>query len=143
MRMNIRQIARTSLLAALLAPVAPHLASADAIDGEWCKGTSHFTIDGPNILTPGGNRIQGNYTRQRRQRDQHAAAQRGECPADPARAILAAGVLAALPPDELRGEGQIRQYSIPTEFVRSRQQWGWQLSLEAVSDSRIALRRFV
>lgn len=63
MRMTIRQIARTSLLAALLSPVAPHLASADAIDGEWCKGTSHFTIDGPNILTPGGNRIQGNYTR--------------------------------------------------------------------------------
>jgi len=55
MRMNIRQIARTSLLAALLSPVAPHLASADVIDGEWCKGTSHFTIDGPNILTPGGN----------------------------------------------------------------------------------------
>ena len=63
MRMNIRQIARTSLLAAILSPVAPHLASADVIDGEWCMGTSHFTIDGPSILTPGGNRIQGNYTR--------------------------------------------------------------------------------
>ena len=38
-------------------------ARADAIDGEWCLGGSHFAIDGPNILTPGGNRIQGNYSR--------------------------------------------------------------------------------
>jgi hypothetical protein len=38
-------------------------ARADAIDGEWCLGTAHFAIAGPNILTPGGNRIQGNYSR--------------------------------------------------------------------------------
>src|SRR5262245_16090896 len=38
-------------------------ARADAIDGEWCLGPAHFAIDGPNILTPGGNRIQGNYSR--------------------------------------------------------------------------------
>ncbi len=38
-------------------------AHADAIDGEWCLGSSHFAIDGPSILTPGGNRIQGNYSR--------------------------------------------------------------------------------
>jgi len=42
---------------------SPMPALADAIDGEWCLGTSHFAIDGPNILTPGGNRIQGNYSR--------------------------------------------------------------------------------
>jgi hypothetical protein len=36
---------------------------ADAIDGQWCLGASHFSIDGPNILTPGGNRLQGNYSR--------------------------------------------------------------------------------
>jgi hypothetical protein len=41
----------------------PHGAQADAIDGEWCLGSAHFAIDGPNILTPGGNRITGNYSR--------------------------------------------------------------------------------
>ena len=41
----------------------PTPARADAIDGEWCLGSSHFAIDGPSILTPGGNRIQGNYSR--------------------------------------------------------------------------------
>ena len=25
---------------------------ADAIDGQWCMGASHFEINGPNILTP-------------------------------------------------------------------------------------------
>ena len=43
--------------------LSPMPALADAIDGEWCLGTSHFAIDGPNILTPGGSRIQGNYSR--------------------------------------------------------------------------------
>ena len=36
---------------------------ADAIDGQWCLGSSHFEIEGPNIRTPGGNRILGNYDR--------------------------------------------------------------------------------
>ena len=44
-----------------LMPTAPALA--DAIDGEWCLGAAHFAIDGPRILTPGGNRIEGNYSR--------------------------------------------------------------------------------
>ena len=43
--------------------VAFSSARADAIDGQWCLGSSHFAIEGPNILTPGGNRIQGNYSR--------------------------------------------------------------------------------
>jgi len=38
-------------------------AFADAIDGQWCLGTSHFEISGPNIRTPGGNDITGNYDR--------------------------------------------------------------------------------
>ena len=38
-------------------------ARADAIDGQWCFGTSHFEINGPNIRTPGGNQITGNYDR--------------------------------------------------------------------------------
>jgi hypothetical protein len=43
--------------------VATHSAHADAIDGQWCQGPSHFVIEGPNILTPGGARIQGSYSR--------------------------------------------------------------------------------
>jgi hypothetical protein len=38
-------------------------ARADAIDGQWCLGSSHFEIKGPNIRTPGGNQIAGNYDR--------------------------------------------------------------------------------
>ncbi len=38
-------------------------ARADAIDGDWCHGTSHFTIDGATIVTPGRNKVQGRYTR--------------------------------------------------------------------------------
>lgn len=39
-------------------------AFADAIDGDWCspQGKS-LTINGPQIDTPGGNRIQGLYDR--------------------------------------------------------------------------------
>jgi hypothetical protein len=36
---------------------------ADAIDGQWCRGTRHFEIDGAKIRTPGGNSIVGNYHR--------------------------------------------------------------------------------
>lgn len=45
-------------LAAMASP-----SHADAIDGQWCLASSHFAIEGPTILTPGGNRITGNYTR--------------------------------------------------------------------------------
>jgi hypothetical protein len=38
-------------------------ARADAIDGQWCFGSSHFEINGPKIRTPGGNDIVGNYDR--------------------------------------------------------------------------------
>ena len=38
-------------------------ARADAIDGQGCFGASHFEINGPNIRTPGGNQITGNYDR--------------------------------------------------------------------------------
>jgi len=46
---------------ALLASVCP--ARADAIDGQWCLGSSHFEIDGSKIRTPGGTDISGNYDR--------------------------------------------------------------------------------
>ena len=40
-------------------------ARADAIDGEWGQDGSarHFTIKGPDIVTPGGVSLKGNYTR--------------------------------------------------------------------------------
>lgn len=37
---------------------------ADAIDGEWCDSNGqHFTIKGPEILTPEGTRTTGDYSR--------------------------------------------------------------------------------
>jgi hypothetical protein len=38
-------------------------ARADAIDGQWGLGASHFEINGPNIRTPGGTAITGDYDR--------------------------------------------------------------------------------
>jgi hypothetical protein len=46
-------------LAILAAP-----AFADAIDGNWCHTDGRrFSIRGPEIITPGGTRIEGNYSR--------------------------------------------------------------------------------
>ena len=37
---------------------------ADAIDGEWCYPDGrHMSIQGPNIVTPGGTAMTGNYAR--------------------------------------------------------------------------------
>jgi hypothetical protein len=58
-----RHFARTILIASLALAAGIHHAHADAIDGEWCSGVSHFAIEGPSILTPSGNRIQGSYSR--------------------------------------------------------------------------------
>ena len=63
MRQRTRNIAATVSIAALALHIGARPALADAIDGQWCLGPSHFAIEGPNILTPGGNRIQGNYSR--------------------------------------------------------------------------------
>lgn len=45
--------------------LAASAARADAIDGDWCavESAQRMSIQGPSITTPGGNRIQGNYTR--------------------------------------------------------------------------------
>jgi hypothetical protein len=50
---------------AVLTVLAPSVALADAIDGDWCSPDSklRLTIAGPDIVTPGGHRIQGDYTR--------------------------------------------------------------------------------
>jgi len=36
---------------------------ADAIDGDWCLGAKTMSIRGPDIVTPGGQRMKGDYTR--------------------------------------------------------------------------------
>jgi hypothetical protein len=54
---------RAAILGGLALAVSACPAFADAIDGQWCLGTSHFEISGPNIRTPGGNDITGNYGR--------------------------------------------------------------------------------
>jgi hypothetical protein len=39
-------------------------AHADAIDGDWCRADGkRMSIAGPAIVTPGGQRIQGDYDR--------------------------------------------------------------------------------
>jgi hypothetical protein len=40
-------------------------ALADAIDGDWCHAATgrHFSIRGPEIVTPGGKKMQGDYNR--------------------------------------------------------------------------------
>ncbi len=39
-------------------------ARADAIDGDWCRSDGkRMAIHGPDITTPGGKQIRGDYTR--------------------------------------------------------------------------------
>jgi hypothetical protein len=59
----MRRVPGLLLLGAIALCLGGAPARADAIDGQWCLGSSHFEIDGPNIRTPGGNRIIGNYDR--------------------------------------------------------------------------------
>jgi hypothetical protein len=63
MRQRAREVAGAAVIAALVLQMGARPAHADAIDGQWCLGPSHFAIEGPSILTPGGNRIQGDYSR--------------------------------------------------------------------------------
>jgi len=51
-----------AVCAALFSFVSPALA--DAIDGNWCRDDGkRMTIDGPAIVTPGGHKITGDYSR--------------------------------------------------------------------------------
>lgn len=51
-------------LSVALWAAASEPARADAIDGDWCNADrQHMTIKGPSITTPGGNRIEGRYSR--------------------------------------------------------------------------------
>ncbi|MCB1546795.1 MAG: hypothetical protein KDJ41_02965 [Hyphomicrobiaceae bacterium] len=58
-RFSITGLAVAALVMATASP-----ALADAIDGEWCGPSGQrLAIDGPKIVTPGGNAITGNYSR--------------------------------------------------------------------------------
>ena len=44
--------------------LVPTKARADAIDGDWCDKGGRFTsVNGPKVLTPGGNNITAEYDR--------------------------------------------------------------------------------
>jgi len=60
-KINFAVAAATFLLLVLLSSTA----LADAIDGNWCNEINgrRLSINGPEIVTPGGNRITGNYGR--------------------------------------------------------------------------------
>jgi hypothetical protein len=56
---HVKKIGLSLCLASLSVP-----ACADAIDGHWChKDGRRFSIRGPEILTPGGKGMEGNYSR--------------------------------------------------------------------------------
>ncbi len=50
-------------IAGLLLLLSASAARADAIDGDWCLGIKSMSIHGPDIVTPGGQRSKGDYTR--------------------------------------------------------------------------------
>ncbi len=53
-----------AILVAAAWPLAPRLARADAIDGNWCSPEGkHFAIKGPTIVTGEGHRAEGDYRR--------------------------------------------------------------------------------
>ena len=55
---------RTPIFAAAALVLATGAARADAIDGDWCRADGkRISIRGPEIVTPGGQKIQGLYTR--------------------------------------------------------------------------------
>jgi hypothetical protein len=57
-------IMRAPVIALVLLLLAAGAARADAIDGDWCSADGQrMSIQGATIVTPGGNKLQGNYTR--------------------------------------------------------------------------------
>ena len=52
-----------ALATALICLVSALPAHADRIDGEWCHAGQSMKIDGPTIITPAGNKLQGTYSR--------------------------------------------------------------------------------
>ena len=49
---------------AAVATMSSHVALADIIDGNWCyRDGRHFSIRGPDIVTPAGTSAKGNWSR--------------------------------------------------------------------------------
>lgn len=62
--MGFNRLASAIGSAALLFVASTAIVRADVIDGEWCDdGGRHFTITGPQIVTPEGTKTTGNYSR--------------------------------------------------------------------------------
>lgn len=54
----------TTLISTLALMLLAGPALADAIDGNWCHNDGRrFSIRGPEIITPGGKRMEGDYSR--------------------------------------------------------------------------------
>ena len=59
-----RSVAMSPCIIAAALVIQTEAVRADAIDGEWCSGDGrHLSIQGPTIITPGGTRMQGTYSR--------------------------------------------------------------------------------
>jgi hypothetical protein len=78
----MRGIGTIGFIAAAVTLAAAGSASADAIDGNWCRDDGRrMEIEGARISTPGGNVIQGDYTRHAfryvvPEREEHGGTQR-------------------------------------------------------------------
>lgn len=60
--MPLQRMAGVALCAVCVIGASP--ACADVIDGHWCfPDGKRFSIQGPDIVTPGGSHIQGDYSR--------------------------------------------------------------------------------
>ena len=60
----MRSICPKALITAFALAMVAGPAFADAIDGNWCNNDGRrFTIRGPDIVTPGGKAMQGDYNR--------------------------------------------------------------------------------
>ena len=60
----IRQLLVASLTITGVSVFASSVALADAIDGAWCSPDGkHLAIAGRNITTPGGAKLEGDYSR--------------------------------------------------------------------------------
>lgn len=53
----------TGTMGAFLLLLSTTMARADAIDGNWCLGVKTMSIQGPDIVTPGGQHTKGDYSR--------------------------------------------------------------------------------